>query len=52
MLFIKFVFIFHFSKSSFAKNKYRFSVYITAQHKIEDSHIPDDDEDSILDGQE
>lgn len=35
-----------FVKSSFSRNKYKFSVYLTAQRKIEDSQIPEDDEDS------
>ncbi|VVC32479.1 DNA polymerase epsilon, subunit B,DNA polymerase epsilon subunit B, N-terminal,DNA polymerase [Cinara cedri] len=30
--------------SSFARNKYRFSVYLTAQRQVDDSQIPDDDE--------
>lgn len=41
------MFIFHdFLKSSFSRNKYRFSVYITAKRQIDDSQIPDDDDDS------
>lgn len=32
-------------KSSFSRNKFKFSVYLTAKHKIEDSEIPEDDED-------
>lgn len=31
-------------KSSFARNKYKFSVYLTAQRQVDDSQIPDDDE--------
>lgn len=33
-------------QSSFSKNKYTFSVYITAQRQIEESNLPDDDYDA------
>jgi len=33
-------------QSSFSKNKYTFSVYITAQRQIEDSNLPDDEYDA------
>ncbi|KAL5233415.1 hypothetical protein ACI65C_000825 [Semiaphis heraclei] len=35
-----------FNPSSFSKNKYTFSVYITAQRQIEDSNLPDDEYDA------
>lgn len=37
-------------QSSFARNKYKFSVYLTADRKIEESEVPDDeDTENILD---
>jgi len=41
--YIFFCFVF---QSSFSKNKYTFSVYITAQRQIEDSNLPDDEYDA------
>lgn len=42
----KFIFYFFIFQSSFSKNKYTFSVYITAQRQIEDSNLPDDEYDA------
>lgn len=32
------------SKSSFSRNMFKFSVYKTAQHRIDESEVPDEDE--------
>ncbi|CAH1738723.1 unnamed protein product [Aphis gossypii] len=44
-----------FNPSSFSKNKYSFSVYITAHRQIEDSNLPDDEYDagnSLMDSED
>lgn len=35
-----------FSQSSFARNKYKFTVYMTGDRRIDDSQIPDDEANS------